>query len=105
MHELNWIVVFIISENNGVFLFEESQYAAAVDDVSESMKETVETMEIKEVIVKQSNMMLNFMNITNDCSVDLEMWDTVRLKYFPLSVLWLMPYSTCAAYICTSLFP
>lgn len=77
MHELNWKVVFIIYENNRVFLFDESQYAAAVDDVLKSMKETVEIMEIKEVIEKQSNMVLNFINIANDFSVDLEMWDTV----------------------------
>lgn len=46
MHELNWKIVLVIYENNGVFLFDESQYAAAVDDILKSMKEMVEIMEI-----------------------------------------------------------
>ena len=75
---MNWRVVLIIYEDNGVFLFDESQFTAAVDDIAASMKNTAENMDMKAVIGKQSNLMLHFLNncggeISKEFSVDLEM--------------------------------
>ena len=53
---MNWRVVLIIYEDNGVFLFDESQFTAAVEDLDASMKKTVENKDMKAVIGKQSNL-------------------------------------------------
>ena len=89
---MNWRVVLCIYEDNGVFLFDESQVAAAVDHLAESMKKTVGKIDMKAVIGKQSNLMLHFLNNcggmkTEEFSVDLEMWDAEREEYFLLSIV------------------
>ena len=55
---MNWRVVLIIYEDNDVFLFDESQFTAAVEDLDASMKKTVENKDMKAVIGKQSNLTL-----------------------------------------------
>ena len=45
----------IIYEDNDVFLFDESQFTAAVEDLDASMKKTEENKDMKAVIGKQSN--------------------------------------------------
>lgn len=56
--EMNWRVVLIIYEDNDVFLFDESQFTTAVEDLDASMKKTVENKDMKAVIGKQSNLTL-----------------------------------------------
>ena len=55
---MNWRVVLIIYEDNDVFLFDESQFTTAVEDLDASMKKTVENKDMKAVIGKQSNLTL-----------------------------------------------
>jgi hypothetical protein len=84
-------VVLIMYEDNGVFLIDESQFTAAVDDLAARMKKTVENMDMKALIRKQSNMMLHFLNScegekSKEFSVDLEMEDAER-ENFSLSIV------------------
>ena len=54
---MNWrVVVVIYGDDDGVFLFDESQFTAAVEDLDASMKKTVEKKDMKAVIGKQSNL-------------------------------------------------
>ena len=48
----------IIYEDSYVFLFDESQFTAAVEDLDASMKKTEENKDMKAVIEKQANFTL-----------------------------------------------
>ena len=87
----NWSIVLIIykDEESGAFLFDESQYTAAVNDLEAIMTNTVERMDLRTLIERQTSFMLRYMNdcVFEEFSADLKLWDTKEQEYFSLLVL------------------
>ena len=87
----NWSIVLMIykDEESGAFLFDESQYTAAVNDLEAIMTNTVETMDLRTLIERQTSFMLRYMNdcVSEEFSADLKLRDTNKQEYFTLLVL------------------
>lgn len=87
----NWSIVLIIykDKESGAFLFDESQYTAAVNDLAATMTNSVETMDLRTLIERQSSLMLHFMNgaVYEEFSAKSNLWDTNRQEDFTLLVL------------------
>jgi hypothetical protein len=81
-------VVLIIYEDNGVLLFDESQFTAVVDDLEANMKKNGENIDdLKGLIRRQSSIMFPTLNISKEVSIDLEMCGKGREKSFKLSIV------------------
>lgn len=57
---MNWSIVFIIYKDNGVFVFDEPHYRAAVNDLAASMKDVVS--DLNTLIDRQSIILGNTSN-------------------------------------------
>jgi hypothetical protein len=98
-NKMNWKIVFIIYKDNGIFIFDESQFTAAIDDLTINIKKTIENIDIKTMIGKQSHLMLHFLNNCGEekceeMTADLELWNTEQQKDFSISVV-LMSNEQC----------
>ena len=87
----NWSIVLIIhkDEESAVYLFDESQYTAAVNDLAAVMTNTVETMDLRTLVERQTSFMLHYMNGSGyeQFSANLKLRDTNKEEYFTLLVL------------------
>jgi hypothetical protein len=80
-------------KKDGIFIFDESQFTAAVEDfLATNIKSTAEHFDIKGLIEDQSEIMLKFLNnqivkINDDYSVDMEMLDIEGPQQILISIV------------------